>query len=144
MMGNGRRISADDDHETATVILSPIRGHLSKCAFIRGQFRLLATCHSSRPAVAALCEALTAYCLLTCTFIYSIVRACARQKQLAKFKTPKIFLRLELPRSRQRIAFFQAANLARECEVAIWWGGNSAATNRRGAIASVGKARERA
>jgi len=57
-----------------------------------------------------------------------MVCALARQKQLAKFKIVEIFLRLELPWSRQRIAQIQASNLARGCEVAFRrieeWGGD--------------------
>jgi hypothetical protein len=65
---------------------------------------------------------LTVYRLLPthCTSVYIILRAGARQKQLAKFKILKIFVRLELPRFRQRIAQFRASNLARWSGVAIW------------------------
>jgi hypothetical protein len=48
-----------------------------------------------------------------CTSVYIILRAWARQKQLAKFNTSKILLRLELPGFRQRIAQIRALNLAR-------------------------------
>jgi hypothetical protein len=57
-----------------------------------------------------------------------ILCVAARQKQLAKFKTPKIFLRLELPRSRQRFAQSRGSNLARGCEVAIAEGMNHQVT----------------
>jgi hypothetical protein len=59
---------------------------------------------------------------ITCTYVYmsdAILGVTRAQNQLATFRILKIFLRLELPRSRQRIAQIRASNLARGCGVAI-------------------------
>jgi hypothetical protein len=57
--------------------------------------------------------------MVRCICSQFMVCAAVRQKQLAKFRMAKIFLSLELPRSRQRIACFHASNLARVREVDI-------------------------
>jgi hypothetical protein len=49
----------------------------------------------------------------------SILRALVAQKQLAKFRIVKIFLGLELPRSRQTFVQNGTSNLARGPELAI-------------------------
>jgi hypothetical protein len=68
---------------------SPLGGSFTRCSMLNPHFLLP-----------------TAHCLLPTLYwpsVHIILRAVARQKQLAKIKTPKIFLRLELPRSRQRM-----------------------------------------
>ena len=89
--------------------------------------------------------------LSICTCVYisdSILRIAARQKQLAKFKTPKIFFSLELPRFRQRIVCFHASNLARMRRVHIKagriWLKPMRGKTREWACMGEGKAHERA
>jgi hypothetical protein len=89
---------------------------------------------------------------VVCTCVYNsepILRARRAQRQLAKFRILKIFLRLQLPLVRQRFACFRTANLARGSRVAIrahqihealGVGGRAGDASRRGATDAKGGA----